>query len=189
MQMESIDVGGVTFFGVPAPSRDYNDGKHEPIDGILGFGLFADLLLTLDYPRKVVRIERGALPAADGAEILDYSGERGVPAIDITVGGVAARARLDSGNMIGMIVPAAMAEKLELESKPVSAGRAKTVTSDVEITRATLAGSVRIGRHELQRPELTFVGLSDVANVGSPVMASFAVTFDQKNHRVRFRRG
>ena len=61
--------GEVQFKGVRAASRNYNVSTNLPkIDGILGFNLFSEYLLTLDFPAKRVRLERGELPKADGAD-------------------------------------------------------------------------------------------------------------------------
>jgi len=62
----SLAVGDLTVTGVklavgvlpPAPGRPETE-----LDGILGVGLFADHLLTLDYPARKVRIEKGSLPS------------------------------------------------------------------------------------------------------------------------------
>src|SRR5205085_11759216 len=47
----SVEVGGAKFEGMTAAVRSYNERRRdEPIDGILGFTLFRERLLTLDYP-------------------------------------------------------------------------------------------------------------------------------------------
>ena len=62
------DASSVAFRNVTAVVRPQKITKDYPdVDGILGFALFTDYLLTLDYPAMQVRLARGALPAANGA--------------------------------------------------------------------------------------------------------------------------
>ncbi len=83
------------------------------MDGILGFNLFSDYLLTLDYAAKRVRIEQGQLPEPDGAEILNYESQNGIPIVELQVGEAKLKAHIDSGNTVGaFMLPASLAEKL-----------------------------------------------------------------------------
>jgi hypothetical protein len=100
VRFETLSIKGLQFRDVTAYSRNYNTAKYlSHIDGILGFDLFADYLLTLDYPNRRVRIERGALPKPDGKQILDFQIIEGNPAIDILIGDIKTKALIDSGNI------------------------------------------------------------------------------------------
>src|SRR5882724_4063643 len=73
VQFDSLSIGTLEFHNVQAPSRNYNTRPGmEHIDGILGFDLFSDYLLTLDYPGKRVRIESGQLPSAGDNGIMNF---------------------------------------------------------------------------------------------------------------------
>lgn len=77
----ALAIGDATFSGVKLSVRDLPvaPGRSEPeLDGVLGFGLFKDYLLTLDYPARRVRI--GELPPADGREILGFEDRHAFPA-------------------------------------------------------------------------------------------------------------
>jgi hypothetical protein len=187
VRMASLTIGGLELRDVTAASRDYNTSPRLPhIDGILGFNLFADYLLTLDYTAKRVRIEKGQLPEANGKEILSYEGARGIPVVELLVGDAKIKAHIDSGNTIGtFVLPAALAEKLSFSSEPVTVGKARTVSSEIEIKEARLKGSIRLGRFEFPEPTITYPAVSDYANIGSRALQDFALTFDQKNLRVK----
>src|SRR5205085_6802757 len=63
-RIDSIAFGGAEFRNVTAVIRPQRITRDYPdVDGILGFGVFTDHLLTLDYPAMQVRLARGALPA------------------------------------------------------------------------------------------------------------------------------
>ena len=82
-RIDSITLGGVEFRNVTAVIRPQRITKDYPeVDGILGFALFTDYLLTLDYPALQVRLARGALPTANGADILSFEIENRIPVIE-----------------------------------------------------------------------------------------------------------
>ena len=105
--VESIKLGTVEFRNVTALARERRTGPNAPeVSGILGFPLFADFLLTLDYPGKQVRLARGELPQANGANILSFEMPRRIPVVDLMIGNLKVRAHIDSGNMVRRVYPA-----------------------------------------------------------------------------------
>ena len=187
--VDSLAVGGVRFEGLQAavrPMRAPPGG--EKVDGVLGFGLFADCLLTLDYPARVVRMTRGELPAANGRDVLAFSSDQGVPTTRITVAGREMDAHVDAGFMGGVSLPEAEAGRLPLSSPPKVVGRGRTLSNTFEVKAAPLDGNVAIGSVVLERPMLDFQPVFPMANVGARVLSDLAVTFDQKNQRMRLAR-
>ncbi|MGE3465907.1 MAG: aspartyl protease family protein [Pyrinomonadaceae bacterium] len=186
--LDSVKIGGLEVRSVSAPSRNYNLSPNLPkIDGILGFGFFADHLLTLDYAGKRVKITQGKLPAANGKDILDFKAARGgAPSLDLTIGGTKVMAHIDTGNTVGQFVlPSATAEKLTFIGEPVVKGRARTVTSEIEIKEVKIKEMIKLGQFEFPQPLITFPGVSHDVNMGSRALADLSVTFDQKNKRLR----
>ncbi len=190
VELETVAFGGAEFKKVRAASRNYNTSPNLPkVDGILGFGLFEDYLLTLDFPAKRVRLERGELPRADGADVLSFESPRGIPVVELGVGGNRIKADVDTGNTIGgFVLPTALVERLTPASAPVVVGRARTVTSDVEIREVRLKDSIRLGRFEFAEPTVVYPALGDGGNIGSRLLREFSLTFDQKNKSVRLKR-
>ena len=184
--VDSIEIDGARFAGITAAVRNYNDMQRgERVDGVLGFGLFAECLLTLDYPADRVRLQTGALPEANGADIVDYRERHGIPTTTIRVAGREMEADVDAGAMGGIILPESEIDSLPLASKPVVVGTARTVSNTFEIRAADLDGDVTIGGITLRHPTLEFQPMFPTANVGSRVLRDYAVTFDQKNRRLR----
>jgi hypothetical protein len=187
VRLDSIAFGGVQFNNVRAPTRDYNRSPSAPkVDGILGFDLFSEFLLTLDFPAKRVRLERGQLSKPDGAEVLSYENSKGAPEVELSVGSLKIKGHIDIGNSIaGFILPESLVKTLPLASEAVVVGRARTVSSEVEIKAARLKDSIRLGRFEFTEPRIVFPALSDEVNIGAETFREFVVTFDQKNNRLR----
>ena len=184
--IDSIGFGDAEFRNVTAVVRPQRITKDYPdVDGILGFALFNDYLLTLDYRSMQVRVARGTLPAANGADILNFEIENRIPVIEVAIGRIRVRAHIDSGNFVaGFILPEEIVEQLQLVSQPVVVGRARCVSNQIELKQVQLKDTIRIGGFDFPQPTITFPALSDT-NVGFKVLRDFALTFDQKNRRVK----
>jgi hypothetical protein len=188
VRLQSIEIGGLRFADVEAGSRNYRAmPRMSEIDGILTVALFANYLITLDYPAKLVRIAKGELAKADGAETLDYKSSGGIPMLSLRIGDADVPAHIDSGNMIGgFVLPRAVAEKLTFAAEPATVGHARSISGEVEIKEGRMSESARLGRYEFPQPAVTFPAPGDYANIGAKVLSDFAITFDAKNERVRF---
>jgi len=190
--IDSLSFGdrrAVDFRNVTAIVRPHRITKNYPdVDGILGFALFSDYLLTLDYPAMQVRLQRGALPAANGADILNFEIENRVPVIELSIGKIRVPAHVDSGNFVaGFILPEELVEQLQLLTEPVVVGGARSVTNRIELKQAQLRGAIRIGSFDFPQPTIRFPALSDT-NVGFNVLRDFTLTFDQKSRRMKLAR-
>lgn len=183
---DRIEIGGVVFRNVPALSRNYNRSANiRAIDGILGYNLFANHLLTLDYVHRRVRIERGALPSADGKTILDYEAPYDTPIVEMTMGGLRLAADIDTGDVGGISFPQVLAQMLPHLSEARVVGTGRTVSNEFQVSEIKLRGILRLGEHELSDPTIRFNEIHDNINLGSAFLAGYILTFDQHNRRVR----
>ena len=184
--IDSLQIGDARFEGLQAAVRDMRAmPSGEKVDGVLGFGLFAGCLLTLDYPGNIVRMARGELPPANGRDVLAFTREHGVPTARITVGGRGMDAHVDAGSMGGISLPEAEAAGLPLSAPPKIVGRAQTLGNSFEIKAAPLDGNFSMGGVVLERPMVEFQPVFPMANVGARILRDLVVTFDQKNNRMR----
>jgi hypothetical protein len=106
----------------------------------------------------------------------------------IRVAGREIEADVDAGSMGGIILPESEMSSLPLASKPVVVGRARTVSNTFEIRAADLDGDVTIGGITIHRPTIEFQPIMPTANLGARVLRDYAITFDQKNERLRMKR-
>jgi hypothetical protein len=183
LSAESVDVGDAHFGQVEVSEG----GPHfEGIDGVIGLNLFNGLIVTFDYPNSRFNVDGGALPAADGAKILTYRVEHGIPNIDIDVAGQKVTTDIDSGSPALLSMPLSLAKSLPLASEPQVAGHGRTVGNEFDIYSAPMKGEAHVGAITLTDPRLDFVALFPTANLGFRFLKDYVVTFDPANHRVRF---
>jgi aspartyl protease len=194
--IDSVKIGpvgqartGVEFRNVMAVVRQHRITKDYPdVDGILGFALFTEYLLTLDYPSMELRLSRGALPSANRTDILNFEIENRIPVIELGIGKIRVRAHVDSGNFVaGFILPEEIVAQLQLMSAPVTVGSARSVSNRIELKQVQLRDTIRVGSFDFPQPFVQFPALSDT-NVGFKVLRDFTVTFDQKNRRMKLER-
>lgn len=186
-ELDSLEFLGVKFENVRVLSRDYNEhgaAVRGHIDGILGFALFKELLLTIDYANRKLVVEKGDLPAADGKNILSTN-EQGIPGITVSILDEEYKARLDTGAMGWISISEEIAEKLQFVSEPEQIGEARTLTGKFPIKRAKLKGDAMIGQHKIQQPFIIIGKPLQGVNLGGFILRNFVVTYDQKNKRVK----
>ena len=185
----SLTIGKAEFRNVTAVVRQQRLTKDYPdIDGILGFALFTDYLLTLDYPAMQVRLARGSLPPANGADIVYFETENRIPVIELAIGKIRVPAHIDSGNFVaGFLLPEEIVEQLQLQSAAITVGGARSVTNRIQLKQVQLRDTIRLGGFAYPRPTIAFPALSDT-NIGFNVLRDFVLTFDQTNQRLKLQR-
>jgi hypothetical protein len=189
VEIESIEVGDAKFRGISGVAMDrkrFDPGQE--LKGIIGLPVFAENLLTLDYPKKEIVLAKGEL-AADGAEVLPYDAEGQLPRVEITLDGKKILAHVDSGSPGGWGFPKSFLEGAKWKEEPKVVGRGRTVNNEFEVWSGTLAGKLKLGPIEVAEPVVSFNDQFPFANVGYRALKDYAVTFDQKNHRMRLHSG
>ena len=187
--IDSLAIGKAEFRNVTAVVRQQRLTKDYPdVDGILGFALFTDYLLTLDYPAMQVRLTRGSLPAANAADIVNFEIENRIPVIELAIGRIRVPAHIDSGNFVaGFLLPEEIVEQLQLQSAAITVGGARSVTNRIQLKQVQLRDTIRLGGFEYPHPTIAFPALADT-NIGFNVLREFVLTFDQRNRRMKLQR-
>jgi hypothetical protein len=187
--VDAIEAGDVVFKGIVAVAMDrkrFDAG--EDLKGILGLPLFAENLFTLDYPRKEIAVAKGEL-AADGTEVLPYDADGPLPRVEIALGGKKILAHIDSGSPSGFGFPKSFLEGMSWKEEPKVVGRGRTVNNEFEVWSGRVAGTLKLGTIEVADPVVKFNDQFPFANVGYQALKDLAITFDQRNHRVRLHSG
>ena len=185
VQIDSLEVAGVKFTGIRAISHSFF-AEAGTCEGLLGFTLFRDYLLTLDFPDRLVTLSGGALAADGGKSVLPFRMPEGVPIAYLKVDGLQpVEAQLDSGGG-GLVLPEKLAAHLKYDVDPVVFASGRSVSARFEMKAAKLASDVKLGRYTFTHPVVEIHPAFPLVNFGSPPMQIFAITFDQKNLLVRF---
>ena len=186
VEVATLSVGAARFSGLTAAVDPFFDGKQE--QGVLGVNVYAALLLTLDFPRGVVVLERGSLPRADGQRVFDCGSNGGdpEPAIEILVADHRIRALIDTAASRLVMLPETLAAQLGLQASPIAAGTVTgPQTRESRPREARLKGDLKFGAFTVRDPILAFHARPR-AFLGTALLERFAVTLDQEGRRVRF---
>ncbi len=184
-RVDNLAFGGLGYAGVSTTSITLG-GPLAGVDGIIGIGFFEQLLLTIDYPRGRLAAGPGALPAANAADVLDFTVERGLITIPLRIGDQVHRVHLDTGNTRHpFFMPAAAIPALPTRGEARGIGVARTVSREVPLQEIDLAAPVRAGATVLPVTAVAFPAVAAAGNIGSLALQAMAVTVDQANRRVR----
>ncbi|MGO9339113.1 MAG: aspartyl protease family protein [Terracidiphilus sp.] len=180
----SLQVAGVEFTGIRAAVHNLGNGDGL-CQGLLGFALFRDYLLTLDYPNHRIVLDSGHLYPDGGRTVLPLRMNDGIPVVTLAIGATAIEAQLDSGGS-GLSLPSLVASHLKFNSEFATRSDAHSLSTRFTLVGATLAADVHLGSYTFKRPFVEINPAFPLANFGSSPMQCFTLTFDQKNRLVRF---
>ncbi len=193
--VESLDFGEASFRGIWTVGVDLPFG--DELDGIVGMNVFSECLLTYDYPGNRIRLSRGALPEANGRDILVFTtpGSPGShPTIELKVGGKSMRFLVDTGMRGWFAMPADRVEQLDVVEGPVAGLKSLAVGGSSRRSIARLGTSIAFGHYTVNKPLVSLQGvdgdpiLGTGLVLGTLLLEHFEVTFDVRNSLVRFAR-
>jgi predicted aspartyl protease len=182
--IHSLEVAGVVFNEVKAARHALSNADGN-CDGLLGFELFRDYLLTLDYPHRRMTLAPGTLSPDGERSVLPFRMPDGIPIIPLHIGALQIEAQIDSGGT-GLSLPEEIASRLKFDIDPELFGIAQSLSSRFELKAAKLASDVQLGNYTFLRPFVEINPAFPLANFGSSAMQNFVFTFDQKDSLVRF---
>ena len=182
-------LGEASFERVPAlvfDFTDFSDHLGVPIDGIIGFPVFRDTLLTMDYLHQQLSIAPASLPPAKPeahASTIAFNNEQNTPLIPIQMGNESFIVLIDSGSDGSLSL-----NPVGLHPRFANGPRIGTLISSLQGDRRQLTGrlnqNVLIGTHTMENP---VVDLTDqLSAIGGEFLRHFTVTFDQRHNQVTF---
>jgi hypothetical protein len=186
--LRRIELGGARFENVQALVYDCaalssHLGVH--IDGILGFPLFRETILTLDYRQsRVLLQDRSAAPLLPGTPI-PFNNDRRTPIIPLKLGAQTFAALIDSGSDVALSLnPIGLDPAFSVP--PRSGGTVATLSGDRTQRIGRLAETLLLGDYPVQQPVADLT--DELTSVGGGILKHFTVTFDQEHSRVTFYR-
>jgi hypothetical protein len=192
--LKRLVLGDAAFERVPALVYDFTDLSSHlglTIDGVIGFPVFRDTLLTLDYlgARLVIAPHPVVPPAAPRpsghASTLAFSNERRTPLIPLQMGNESFFVLIDSGSDGGLSLNPA-----GLHPRFLNGPRAGTLIAALGGDRRQMVGrltlNVYLGTHTVRQP---ITDLTDqLSAIGGELLRHFTLTFDQRRNLVTFAR-
>lgn len=163
------------------PMRSLGRALGRPIDGILGFPAFKDVLLTLDYPASEVRVDSGSLPPPDGRGIFHDTGSKR-PHLEVRLDDRKFEVLLDSGATPGDL-HLRRNDRVDWSVAPRPVRTTFLFNRFVVDSGGRLMGNLEFGPLEVETPLAFQAGRE--RQVGWQILHHFALTFDQKKKRIR----
>ncbi|MCC2545495.1 retroviral-like aspartic protease family protein [Hymenobacter sp. BT175] len=181
--IDSLQVGAVVFRNVTAGALEELD-----VDGVLGFNLFREGLLTLDYPAQQLTWALGGLPAPDGRQVFAYQLRDRMPYLPVRLGQDTTWFNFDTGAAQWFYLPKALAPRLPLASPPQAGPASWNQQAGTQRNEtARLRIDLSIGPYRVLTPYFLFTQDTE-ALLGSGFLQHFVVTFDLSRQRVRLAR-
>ncbi len=190
--LRRLSLGDAHFDRVPALIFDFTELSAHlglNIDGIIGFPVFRNTLLTLDYPGS--RLIIAPYPAVFApppkqtprVSTIAFNNQQGSPLIPVQMGNESFIVLIDSGSDGSLTI-----NPTGLHPQFANGPRIGTVVSSLQGDRRQLTGrlsqSVLLGGHTIEQP---IVDLTDqLSSIGGELLRHFAVTFDQRRNQVTF---
>jgi predicted aspartyl protease len=187
VSLESIDLGGVRFEGVLAAVSDTFDELSvihgRRVDGALGFPLFQDLFLGLDFPNRRVLLGsqwpanapaiRASLPVVEHAD---------VPFVQVQVQGKPVDVMIDTGANDALHIPFDLVSSLQWKVEPRAGPLVAAVGATGREWIGRLTGSLLLGGIEQVEPTAVISG--GPPSLGLRSLESFCVIFHQSENMV-----
>ncbi|MFA5057358.1 MAG: aspartyl protease family protein [Opitutaceae bacterium] len=182
--LKRLDLGSARFEGVQALVYDLADFSNHlgvQIDGVLGFPLFRETLLTLDYLHSRVTITPYGVPMALPGVTIPFNNEQNTPLIPIQLGAESFIALVDTGSDATLSLNTVGLHPV-FQSGPKPGTLVATLAGDRLRMAGRLGEPLTIGAYIVDSPIVEVT--DELSSIGGGLLRNFAVTFDQKRNQV-----
>jgi hypothetical protein len=185
---DSIELGGVRFEGVIAgilPMTRFTQIDGQRVDGALGFSLFSEVFLGLDYPGHRLLLGPGwpeNLPPLRAEMTVHEHAE--VPFIAAGLQDQSFEVEIDSGSNGNLHLPVELASSLSWKAEPRPGPLIEAIDEETRDCLGRLNGRLTLGSLVLPEPVASVGGA--VPSIGYDVLGRFCIVFDQRADKVRF---
>jgi len=192
--LRHLQLGEAHFERVPAGIYDFSDLSAHlgvTIDGVIGFPVFRDTLLTLDYPAARLEIAPNPLgapaaPRPPHSSLILYNRDQPTPLIPVQMGNESFYVLIDSGSDGGLAL-----NPNGLHPRFVHGPRVGMIVSSLDGDKRQLVGrleqNITIGTQLVAQPVVDLT--EHLSSLGGELLRHFRLTFDQQRHEVTLVRG
>jgi hypothetical protein len=150
--------------------------------------VWADRLVTIDYPRYQVVVESGSLAEPNRRDVFSLKPEPPDVGITIVTADLVVSCRIDPLFPGGLLLPETYVKSIPLASKLVAMGSMVTPKGRVSVQEGQIAGDVALGMFEFSKPFVQFADSGGGCLIGGQWLIGFTITYDLANARVRLAR-
>jgi len=180
VEVPEITLGGLSVQGagfITMPMAEMSAGQFH---GMLGMDLFKELMISYDAHNNQITVSTDSLDAsAPGVVALET--ESGGFRINLDVAGELRPFHVDTGSPSGFTFPASALDTVPVQGDITRGPDARLAGGTREIHEATLDGDIMMGGNVYSNPDIRFMGLAEVGNLGGAVLNQFTLRIDQKN--------
>lgn len=182
-------LGEAHFERVPAIVYDFSELSAHlglAIDGVIGFPLFRDALLTLDYPAAQLEIAPHPVVAPPPVRqprtsVIAYNRDKATPHIPVQMDNESFFVLIDSGSDGGLAL-----NPTGLHPRFAHGPRVGMIVSSLDGDKRQLVGrleqNIIIGTQLVQQPVVDLT--EHLSSIGGELLQHFRATFDQQRHLV-----
>lgn len=165
--------------------RELSAHLGRTIHGVIGFPLFRDTILTLDYPGSRLLVTPAGSPSLSPGSTIPFDTDSPLPLIPIEVADRTLLALIDTGNDGPLnLNPAGL--ELGYQVPPRPGAQINAMVSDRVQEVGRLDGALHVGDYVLPQPVIDLT--DELSSLGGEVLRYFVLTFDQARGTVTFYR-
>ncbi|MCB9844642.1 MAG: aspartyl protease family protein [Phycisphaeraceae bacterium] len=186
-RVERLDIGGATIEGLHCLEGDYSwvrGGDGRRVDGLIGFELFEQLLLTIDGPAGEVRIQRGELDPRDES-VMEMLADNGAPHARFAIGDRSYLLGLDSGFPGWLLMPEGGRDQPRIDETDAAPRSTRGVNGTRRARTVRLADPLEFAGERLEDVPVVMIEGMARPLMGHSIMKRARVTFDQASGLVR----
>lgn len=172
-----LEFGGMIYENVDALVHDCARPKQffPNLEGVLGYSLFIQQQLTLDYPNREIVVSANRPLPRNHPDVVPMRLHVGVPQIPVSVGPTRNYVDVDSGSNGGLELNLSSLAGRILE-RPRQTGTSYSISTAYKSYSTRVAGSLYIGRVELESPAVELT--TGDQRVGGAVLQNMVITLD-----------
>jgi hypothetical protein len=175
--LHTVELGTVQFEGVVAGGK--------PVDGLLGFSVFSDLILALDFPGRRVLMSPNwpaGMPPVRAEMAMREPAE--VPLVSARLQGRDFEIMIDSGSNHGLGISPDFAQSTQWKAEPRPGPLVQALGATGREYIGRLAGELHLDRVTQDNPIAAVV--DGAPSLGVEFLKNFCVVFDQGHDKVWF---
>lgn len=181
-RFDSLALDGLVRRNLEVITRDYSGNKpaEEKFHGIIGRGFFAEGLMIIDYPNKLLYFTQSLALSQDQAGIIRYERAFRVP---VSIGDLETTGNLDTGANVTFVLPQSMYS--QVASAPLEqAGVGILSNTTIATGKARIHGPFRIGSITIADIEVRVSDSYPELLVGAHVLQHTTLLIDQRSSSV-----